>query len=209
MGKKKDSKFLSSFGIAFELFMSIVEAVQNAGGSDKELNLLRGNPERLEEVARAVMGEYTSPIRLVTRVDYRQPSKSELGDRLDLNEQDGDHDFLCKTSEACAGVSREARNVEFVLVRLLAPYDERTSSENALQEIARRKLRPAMYEEHLAFVSTFKRVDDSLRVVALGSFTEHPKDGVLVPCTWHDDSVSFLEYLTEWENDTLFLAVRE
>lgn len=207
MGKK--SNFLSAFGVAFELFTSVVEAVQDAGGSDKELNLLRGNPERLKEVARAVMGEYTSPIKLVAPVDYRQRTKEELGDVLALNEQDAEHDFMCKASETCANVSREPREIEFVLVRLLVPIHEKLSTEDALEEIKRRKLRPAMYEELLAFASHFKRSEDCLSVVALGSFTEHPRDGVLVPSSWHDGTVGFLEISTPWDDDMHFLAVRE
>lgn len=212
MGRRKSSEFLSSFGKAFELLKSVIDAVLAAGGGDVELDLLRNNSDRLKEVGRVVMGEFTSPVKLVARVDYRQRSKSELMEiffSVDNTREDA-IGLVFESGEGYADVSRETRDIEFVLVRC----NDYVNTKQAIAEIRRRKLRPALYEELLVFAENFplETTGPSWHIMALGSNCKDAEGGLLSPF-WNTASkvlnALYIEGVDDWDDTTLFLAVRE
>lgn len=53
---KKKSRFLSSFGIAFQVLKSVTDAVLAEGGSDDDLRSLLSDPEKRRRVALEIVG---------------------------------------------------------------------------------------------------------------------------------------------------------
>ncbi len=150
-------------------------------------------------------------------VNYVQPSHHGLYEAFDYVDP-GYAALSFKPIEICKDVPTDAREIEFKLVHLR----KRASTKKALAELKRRRLRPALYEELLAFVAKYPDLQKEFRIVALGSvwcilgaarkfahfrryryspFVDFIKD--------RGRSLAFNWIRNGWADDYRFLAVRE
>ncbi len=107
---------------------------------------------------------FTTEEKYRAHVVYVQPSYTELEQAFDLGYITHEN-AVFKSSDVCKDVSMEAREIKFELVHL----DKDVSTDTALAELEKRKLRPALYEEILAFVAKYPELQKQFPIVALGS----------------------------------------
>ena len=97
-------------------------------------------------------------------VIYVQPSYADLQKAFDwVYEGYASAEF--KPIDACKGISTDTREIEFELVHL----NKDASTDEALAELDKRGLRPALYEELLAFAAKHPELQKQFPIVALGS----------------------------------------
>ncbi len=113
--------------------------------------------------------------------------------------------------EECKGVVTKARSVSFVCLRMVGKVGYRA----VLAEMERRGLRPALYEELLAFSDAHPNEAVKSDIVALGSLLDVEYDGD------HDDCVAVLKggergleleldfTWDDWHEGYCFLAARK
>ena len=99
-------------------------------------------------------------------VEYRQPSLEELRQMFDRVSVNCRHEF--EPTDACRGVSSQAREIQFELVHL----GKVASTDEVLAELASRRLRPALYVEFLAFSTKFPSEQREYEIGVLGSFVD-------------------------------------
>ncbi|MCI0479154.1 hypothetical protein L0Y59_01275 [Candidatus Uhrbacteria bacterium] len=122
-----------------------------------------------------------------------------------------DPDWKCTPIERCKDVSRENREVTFEYVHM----GRRATTMEALDEMDRRDLRPALIEELLSFSVKYPYEQLKYPIVCLGT----ELDDVGYPCVavlWRDGNF-IKKMLQEWNwgldvwrgKDDRFLAVRK
>ncbi len=98
-------------------------------------------------------------------VDYANPSYQELKSAFDWVDDWYDR-AMFKTIDICKSVSREPCVVGFVYVHM----DRTASSNEVYATMETRGLRPALYEELLAFAKAYPDEQRKFHIIALGSF---------------------------------------
>ena len=205
---------LGDWGLAFELLKLLVHAILKKGGTIEHLRRILKEPElalkmadilvdkagKAETVAKA-----SSPFSAL--VTYIQPSYAELQRLFSLVNSDfSKADF--KPIDRCRDVSRETREVSFEYVHL----NRGASTDEVLAKMDRQNLRPALYEELLAFGAKYPDEQQQFPIVALGSVWRYFDSDLYVVCLSRRDSERslFLYWISDnWISDYRFLAVRK
>jgi hypothetical protein len=118
----------------------------------------------------------------VVRVVYIQPGIRELERRFHVCPHDFEGTFV--PIERCKDVNRKTRKVEFRIVRI----NRRVTIEVALAILEMNGLRPALYEEFLAFACRYPKDQLKHGVVALGSVKSNgPRMGHLITAVFDSD----------------------
>jgi len=142
---------------------------------------------------------------LVHQVVYQQPTYPELRQLFDWV-QDGFRFREFKPTEACKGFSVATRDLAFELFHL----DQQISTEDVLAEMVKSGLRPALYEELLAFVQAFPDEQRKYPIVALGSVCRKGQDYCCPSVLFGDNQrkIDFGWLAGNWHESCRFLAVK-
>ena len=212
--------FLSALGVTFEIFKAISDAVIEAGGDDESLRSLLNDPDKCRRVALEIVDrnpalQTATPYRggvpseapgLRALVEYAQPTYAMLKQAFDWV-YDGYKSAEFKSIDVCKDVSTEAREIKFELVHL----GKDANTDTALAELEKRELRPALYEELLAFAVEYPELQKQFPIVALGSVCRN--DGSLYSpyVSWDDGERNLRFYWlgNDWHDHYRFLAVRK
>ncbi|MCE9586543.1 hypothetical protein K8R04_04490 [Candidatus Uhrbacteria bacterium] len=212
--------FLSAFGVSFEIFKAISDAVIEVGGNDDSLRSLLNDPDKCRRVALEIVDrepavQTGSPYRggppsdapgFRALVEYAQPAYAFLEQAFDWV-YDGYKSAKFTPIDVCKDVSTESREIEFELVHL----NKGVSTDKALAELDKQVLRPALYEELLAFAVKYPELQKQFPIVALGSV--YRVDGYLCsPYVLWDGSerrLHFSWFDGDWSDSCRFLAVRK
>ncbi|HVM91143.1 MAG TPA: hypothetical protein VMU11_04600 [Verrucomicrobiae bacterium] len=183
--------------------------------------LAKGDYDR--DFAQALIGKRVmitphtvAPITKYTAiVEYRQPTYVELCKRFDWVEV-AYNSATFERKDVCKDVPSETREVEFELVRF---YEESSEGcdpmhlDEIIIELGDRGLRPALYEELLAFGAQYPELQKQFRICAPGSWLDNGRDDYKSPVLSSGEGDSRgLDYtwLDEFEDYSIhFLAVRK
>ena len=214
---RKKSEFLGAFGIVLEIWKAIVDAVLAKGGTDDDLRRVvteKGLATKIAEVimtsAKPVVQAVAAAVEQVVTtfkavVEYIQPSYANLKAAFDWINSDYQQAKF-EPIDQCKGVLRDTCEVAFQYIHM----GRDTSTEAVLAEMDRLGLRPALYEELLAFAKQFPNEQRQFPIVALGSIWVDPSGYRDVAClsegsderdlslNWCDDG---------WFDSYRFLAV--
>lgn len=108
-----------------------------------------------------------------------------------------------KPIDVCKDVTTETRDIEFELVH----QDKIESTDAILKELDHRGLRPALYEELLAFVAKYPDREEDSPIVALGSVNR--RGGVLYSPFVRRLYLGCGQNSFGWGDSCRFLAVRK
>ncbi len=146
--------------------------------------------------------------QFIAQVVYAIPAMDELRRRFPTRVDPAYEGISFKHIKACENVSRETREVTFELVHL--GHD--ASNDAVLTELDKRKLRPALPEELLAFDAMYPGEMAKFPIGALGSETRVDGDHY-VACLWggvvNGRDLGLHYSGCGWNNLYRFLAVRE
>ena len=179
---RQKSAFLSSFGVAFQIFKLLAEEVIELGGSDDDLRSLQTNKAKRRKVAEAIIGDRSAK-KLVLRdgeylvpVDYGpNPSKTDL----EQNEFSGEGSVSVifdgrswEKHRSCIDMD-ETNGDRAMLVK---HFDREIESEVAIAEMDKEGYRPATEKEARAFAKAHPELQRQWWIVALGSFAMRGDD---------------------------------
>jgi hypothetical protein len=139
-------------------------------------------------------------------VEYRQPSYEELKKQFDcVYDRFENREF--KTIDACKDIGRETREIIFELVQVA----DRRFVGDAMARLLNQGLRPALYEEMLAFAAKFPDEQKKYPIYALGSRCDRAGDSHPPFLDWDEEDGRLL--LFGWSSlrpaeSIHFLAVR-
>jgi len=169
---------LSDLGFMFEMFKVLIHAVLKLGGTREDLKRIVKEPALVDEIAKLIVNAKSAAADTFrAMVDYTTPSYTELKTRFDwVNDWYERVEF--KAIDICRSVSREPCEVEFVYVHM----DRSASTDEILAEMEKRNLRPALYEEGLAFAKAHPDEQRKLPIVMLGSVCVGPAGDRSVAC---------------------------
>lgn len=207
---KKRSGFLSGMGKAFEIFKAITNAVLDAGGDDTDMEMILKDISLQNQIADLIVGaKKVAADTFRAEVAYIQPKFAELKSAFDwVND-----DYRRAKFEAikiCEAISRETREVTFQYVHM----NRGASTEEVLVEMDRCGLRPALFEELLAFAKAHPDEQRKYPIVVLGSVWVRPDGNRLVACLNEYDGRRRLHLRLfwcggDWVGGCRFLAVRK
>ncbi len=196
---RERSQFLSSSGIAFQIFKTIADEVLAAGGNDDDLRRVLSDKELATKIARVIMD---GPQCLKVMVDYGQT----LRKMVLAGEYDRVNDDITSKHFPVRGSGR--KEVEITLFH----FNRLISSGDAIAQMAKAGYRPALAEELLALGVAYKKLQKQFPIVALGSVWRNPDGGRDMPCLdWWDGlgrylGLGWFEY--DWNGRCRFAAVR-
>jgi len=225
MANKKDpdlKDMIKYAGFAIKIFKILAHAVLALGGAIKDMRRLVNEPELVRQIARLIVPEVASALSVGggpyrggpssdtpgyrAEVIYVQPSYADLKKAFDWV-YDGYKSTEFKPIDVCKDVSTETREIEFELVHL----NKNATTETALAELEKRELRPALYEELLAFAAKYPDLQKQFPIAALGSVCRY--DGSLYSpyVLWYDGGrdLYFDWFGHDWHDRCRFLAVRK
>lgn len=139
-------------------------------------------------------------------VIYVQPSYADLKQAFDWV-YDGYASAEFKPIDVCKDVPTDTREIEFELVHL----NKDMSTDAILAQLDKRGLRPALYEELLAFAAKYPELQKQFPIVALGSVFRFD-GGLFSPYVdWHDRerNLYFHWIDDDWLGFCRFLSVRK
>lgn len=139
-------------------------------------------------------------------VIYTHPSYADLEKAFDWV-YDGYKGIEFKPIDVCKDVSTESREIEFELVHL----NEDVSTDKALAELDKQGLRPALYQELLAFAAKYPELQKQFPIVALGSVCRRSGHLYSPYVDWRgvERDLYFRWIGHGWHDDCRFLAVRK
>lgn len=178
-----------------------IEALLNMIGGQKAINAVLAGKKRI------VLEDVEWPEKFVASVVYAIPAMDELKRRFPAYVNPAFNDITFKPIKVCENISRETREVEFEYVYL--GHD--ASNNEALAEIDKRSLRPALPEELLAFDAKYPKEMMRFPIAALGS-EMNVSDDRCIACLWDDDDGRRLDLGwidDDWYGLYRFLAVRK
>ncbi|MEO5927784.1 MAG: hypothetical protein ABIP96_03900 [Patescibacteria group bacterium] len=148
----------------------------------------------------------------IANVVYTQPSFEELQLRFRAHYVDkGYKSVRFSPNQHSMDLSEVGRDIEFEYVYLNSETYSSTEAENVLVEMERRGLRPARYEELLAFGEAHPGEPLKFAIVALGSEVE-ALSVRHVACLWSAGGTRMLmlnKFNSFWCGFCRFLAVRK
>ncbi len=139
-------------------------------------------------------------------IEYIQPSYDMLKNAFDWV-YEGYSSAQFKPIDICKNVSTETREIEFELVHLYMGM----CTDGILAELDKRELRPALYEELLAFAVKYPDLQKQFPIVALGSVCLYD-DRLCSPCVRRNGEERCLDsdwVGNDWHDGYRFLAARE
>lgn len=143
------------------------------------------------------------------QVEYSAPSYEGLARVFRRVDERFEYE-LCRASEpieACRGVILARREIMFELVCM----DKRTGADTALAQITMQGLRPALFEELLAFAHKYPFGQFNFPIAAIGSHC-HFGDRVLYAYYYpfiDGRTITLAGTASKWDSEVRFLAVRE
>ena len=199
------SEMLSSVGRFYEICKVIVDEVKNQGGTDEDVSrILTDHQVRrgmvgllLKKAKSAALATFHS----IVNYDRSVALGIQAGNYNWINDYITDKNFPPEKGES------GTKEISFELVHL----NKVVSSEQALQELESRNLRPATLRELLAFGEKYPDEQRKYSIVALGSVGRY-WDGRGVPCLYgggRERRLSLARYGGGWYSDCRFLAVRK
>ncbi|MEK7584402.1 MAG: hypothetical protein AAB490_04090 [Patescibacteria group bacterium] len=143
-------------------------------------------------------------------VTYAQPTYATLKVAFDwVYDGYGLRSALFAPIDVCKDVSTESREIEFELVHL----DKDASTNAVLAELKRLELRPALYEELLAFAKQYPDEQRKYPIVAFGSVCQYDGDlfspYVLESVDGRCLGMDWIDRPDPWDRSCRFLAVRK
>lgn len=178
MGRKK-SEFLSGFGVANEILRAVVNAVLDQGGNDDDLRRIIKEPDLAKQMAKLIVQKESVSAEVFTVVvDYSM----SLADMIAVGRYDWTNSDITAENFPVSGEGQ--KEVEVELVHL----NRDASTEEVLEELERRGLRPAKIEELLALGAKYPELQKEFPIIAFGSVWRDPDGGRYVPFLhWGDD----------------------
>lgn len=139
-------------------------------------------------------------------VVYAQLSYADLEKAFDWV-YDGYKSVKFTAIDVCKDVSMETREIEFELVHL----NKDASTDTARAELDKRELRPALYEELLAFAAKYPELQKQFPIVALGSVCRYGGNlgSPYVNRSGAERGLGFGWLGRDWSGGCRFLAVRK
>ena len=197
---REKSEFLSSFGIALEIFKAIADAVLGLGGTDQDLRRILTDKGLRKKIAEIVVSEVRQTFRVL--VDY---SKS-LAEMIQAGNYDWKNNDITQDHFPTKGNGQQ--EVEVVLFH----FGRNISSDDAIAEMERAGYRPARIEELLALGASQPELQKQYPIVGLGSVWRDPSGLRRVPYLFWDDSgrrlrLHWLE--GDWRESCRFVALRK
>ena len=204
--EEKDLKeVLSNWGLAFELLKVLVHSILKKGGTIEHLRRLLKEPDLVSKVADLLVDKSVAAFSAI--VTYIQPNLAELKQKFSwVNSDYAKADF--KPIDRCKDVSRDTREVAFEYVHM----GRDASTDEVLAEMDRHGLRPALYEELLAFGAKYPDEQRQFPIIALGSVWRDFNGDLCVAYLNRNDSERGLglDWISDrWGGGCRFLAVRK
>jgi hypothetical protein len=197
---REKSEFLSSFGIAFQIFKAIADAVLGLGGTDQDLRRILTDKSLRERIAKIIVSEVRQVFKVT--VDY---SKS-LAEMIKAGHYGWVNDAIVADHFPVQG---EGQNeVEVALFH----FNRNISSDDAIAEMEKAGYRPARIEELLALGASQPELQKEFPIVALGSVWQDPDGDRDVPYLFCGDAKRGLDlrwFESDWGVLYRFAAVRK
>lgn len=150
------------------------------------------------------------PSEFYADVTYSQPFYRKLMGRFRHSVNPRFQGRTFTAIDRCASLGREMRCILLEYVHLGC----KATTDKVLAEMDRRGLRPALYEELLAFADAYPGEQRKHRIIALGSVTNidgHDVVACLSNGKWHGHALDLHWFDTgcKWRTGDWFLAVRK
>ena len=202
MGQQRVSAVVSGAGFAASVWIELDRAVRNLGGTDNDIHRL-GTPEGaplIAEFARILVNTACNAFRVV--VDLDQAFSVMIAE----GHYDWKHPDITPEHFSLSG--RDLYEVSLELVHL----GKMMSTDEVLQELDLRGLRPARVEELFAFGAAYPEEQRKIPVVALGSIWHSGLGSGSVPYLWCyglSRRLGLDRVERVWNESDRFLAVRK
>ena len=141
----------------------------------------------------------------LAKVDYIQPEYDNLEPEFDWVNSDYRRAKF-EDIDTCEAISREAREITFRYLNM----NRGACSDEVLAEMDLRGLRPATYEELLAFAANYPDEQNNFSIIALGSFWIEMDDRRCAAYLYTlngERALSTAWYNSVWSSSCRFLAV--
>lgn len=203
---KAKSEFVSGLATSTDILRVVSDEVHNLGGSDDNLRRIIGDRGLARQIAQL----------LVPRTDSSEPAYPlaiDYGQDLATMVQAGNYDYAHPDiTDRNFPVGAPAPAGEAKVEAVLVHFDRSMSSQQVLDELGRRGLRPATMVELLAFGAQHPDSQRRFPIVALGSVWASRGGYRYVGCLWESPGCRELGlawFDRGWGAFCRFLAVRK
>lgn len=171
---RQKSAFLSSFGVAFQIFKMVAEEVIEIGGSDDDLRSLQTDKVKRRKVAEAIVGDKPSKSAQLRDGEYRVPvDYAPLPGQKELEREffgDGSVSVIFdgrpfQKHASCVNMDETSGD----RIMFVKHFDRKIESEQAIAEMDVQGYRPATEKEARAFAKAYPELLREVWIVALGS----------------------------------------
>ncbi|MDD5340966.1 MAG: hypothetical protein PHC97_00850 [Patescibacteria group bacterium] len=200
---REKSDFLSSFGIVFEIWKKIVNAVQDIGGTDDDLRGILTEDGLAQKLADVLMSslQITGPFE--TKINYNR----SLVELIEAGKYDGVDPEINDQNFPVVG------NGEHEVKLFCVHFKKSCTTEEVLAYLVQHALQPAKIEHLLAVGETHGQAKRLLpKLIALGtSWIDSEGSRFFVGLqTLHEVcNLRLALNFSAWRKDCYFLAVRE
>jgi len=190
-------------GNALRVFLKLVEAVEDLGGSDADLRRIETNSDLRQELAQRIVRERLITGTFPVSLDY----SVTLASLIQAGRYDRVNENINAQNFPATGVGR----IETEIV--LFHFNQNMSSEAANCELDQRGYRPATAWELLAFGARYPEEQRKGPIVALGSLRRFPIEIRAVPYLYYGDAdgrgLTLASFDGGWGSACRFAAVRK
>jgi hypothetical protein len=177
------------------MWQSLLDKVKTRGHSEEDIaKIIDKDSDVLLDKLADVLTEaaHTPQDVFPVQVDYDLP----LRDAIDAGNYQGVNAFI--TSENFPSSKRGQSSVEIVLMR----FEGRMTSEEVVNALSKRGMRPAELREFLAFGATYPEAQRKFSVIGLGSVWQDKKGYRNVPCLYTASEARYLDL--HWWDDAWY-----
>jgi hypothetical protein len=197
MGQKK-SEFVSAFGIAFQVWKSLANAVLDRGGSDDDLRKIETDEGLRQKLADLIVGACQSVFPITT-------TGGKASALIAAGKYDWVNDWITDERFPIAPHAPETRVIELVA------YDCAMTSGEVLADFAQRGLARPTYEDALQFGIEHPEEQRKRPIVFLHELVRSPDGSPSVLILRGDASERVLDLVWfegDWYSHCLFAGVR-
>jgi hypothetical protein len=197
---REKSQFLSGFGVAFEIFKRIADAVLEQGGSDGDLRRVLSEEGLASGVAKLIVSSVRQSFKVLVDCTKSLAEMIQAGSYGYVNSDINSKNFRVE--------GQGQQKVEVVLFH----FKRAISIDDALREMEKAGYRPARIEELLALGAQYPDLQKQFPIVALGSMWQNPNGYCGVAFLGRVDaerklSSDWIE--SDWSGGCRFVAVRK
>jgi len=199
---REKSELKSGMGKAMETLVSLIEEVEDLGGSDDDIRRIKTNKALRRQIAELIVSDRVICDRHNVVVDYGM----SLADMLAVGKYDWKNNDI--TTKHFPTQDNGQAEVEIFLVHI----GRDMGTDNVLKELDARGLRPAKIEELLALGADQPELQRQFPIIALGSVWRVSDGSRRVACLGRsgaERSLGLRWYGFGWDDVCRFAAVRK